>query len=66
MIYNFCNKNIRLKFIDSSRHLPFSLDKLTTYLSNRYNPNIDNSEKTINTLKENFLYMYQIFGDDFL
>ena len=66
MIYNFCNKNIRLKFIDSSRHLPFSLDKLTTYLSNKYNPNIDNSEKTINTLKENFLYMYQIFGDDFL
>ena len=66
MIYNFCNKRIKLKFIDSSRHLLFSLDKLTNYLSNKYGNDSHNSEETINTLKQNFLSMYQYFGDDFL
>ena len=35
MIYKnnifFCDKKIKLKFIDSSRHLPFSLHKLIIY-----------------------------------
>ena len=66
IIHNFCNKKIRLKFIDSCRHLVFSLDKLTNYLSNKYNHNEYNSKETIKTLKEKFLSMYQYSGDDFL
>lgn len=27
IIHNFDNRNIRLRFIDCSRHLPFSLDR---------------------------------------
>ena len=56
MIYKnnifFCDKKINLKFIDSSRHLPFSLHKLTNYLSNKYGNNHDNSEEAITTLKK--------------
>ena len=56
MIYKnnifFCDKKIKLKFIDSSRHLPFSLHKLTNYLSNKYGNNHDNSEEAITTLKK--------------
>ena len=70
MIYKnnifFCDKKINLKFIDSSRHLPFSLHKLTNYLSNKYGNNHDNSEEAITTPKKNFLSMYQYFGEDFL
>ena len=66
IIHNFCDKKIRLKFIDSCRHLAFSLDKLTNYLSNKYNHNEYNSKETIKTLKEKFLSMYQYSGDDFL
>ena len=64
-INNFKGKNIRLKFIDSFRHLSFQLDKLVNYLSANYDHK-DTSEETINELKRTFSSMYRYFGDDFL
>ena len=55
-INSFAGKNIRLKFIDSNKHLTFSLDKLTNYLSSNYNHK-DTSKETINKLKQNFFYL---------
>ena len=64
-INNFGGKNIRLKFVDSFRHLPFPLDRLVNYLSANYSHK-DTSEETSNKLKQNFLSMYRYFGDGFL
>ena len=43
IIHNFDNRNIRLRFIDCSRHLPFSLDRWSNYLSNKYDNTHNNS-----------------------
>lgn len=49
-INKFNNTNTRLKFIDSIKHLPYSLDKLINYLSNNYKSTQKLSQETINTL----------------
>ena len=64
-INNFNNTNIRLKFIDSIKHLPYPLEKLVNYLSNNYKLT-ETSQETINALTQKFSSLYQTFNNDFL
>ena len=64
-INRFNNTNIRVKFIDSIKHLPSPLEKLVKYLSNHSKPT-EISQETINTLKQKFSFLRQAYSNEFL
>ena len=64
-INRFNNTNIRVKFIDSIKHLPSPLERLVNYLSNHCKPT-EISQETINTLKQKFSFLRQAYSNEFL
>ena len=64
-INRFNNTNIRVKFIDSIKHVPSPLEKLVNYLSNNSKPT-EILQETINTLKQKFSFLRQAYSNKFL
>ena len=64
-INRFNNTNIRVKFIDSIKHLPSAFERLVNYLSNHSKPT-EISQEAINTLKQKFSFLRQAYSNEFL
>ena len=55
-INTFNGTKIKVKFIDSFKHLPYPVDSLVNYLFNK--------DKKIDQIKQKFSSLFQHFGDD--